>query len=173
VWRSRGNRSTRRKPAPVPLCPPQIPYELTWARTRAAAVVTPTYLYVIILLRNPLGTSFPQWDFSLFSSVSLSKCLDNTSISPRPFLSKFFSIANTFIVYQFETTYISCCKCWSCFVSLLPSNLNKAQLRSSILYLVGRACCLIYFRAPSAHEVTSEYSSHFDFKRRFVWKWFV
>jgi hypothetical protein len=25
----RGNRSTRRKPAPVPLCPPQIPYDLT------------------------------------------------------------------------------------------------------------------------------------------------
>jgi hypothetical protein len=34
----RGNRSTRRKPAPVPLCPPQIPHELIWARTRAAAV---------------------------------------------------------------------------------------------------------------------------------------
>jgi hypothetical protein len=33
----RGNRSTRRKPAPVPLCPPQIPYNLTWARTRAFA----------------------------------------------------------------------------------------------------------------------------------------
>jgi hypothetical protein len=33
-----GNRSTRSKPAPVPLCPPQIPYDLTWARTRAAAV---------------------------------------------------------------------------------------------------------------------------------------
>jgi hypothetical protein len=32
------NRSTRRKPAPVPLCPPQIPYDLTWARTQAAAV---------------------------------------------------------------------------------------------------------------------------------------
>jgi hypothetical protein len=32
-----GNRSTRRKPAPVPLCPPQIPHDLTWARTRAAA----------------------------------------------------------------------------------------------------------------------------------------
>jgi hypothetical protein len=26
----RGNRSTRRKPALVPLCPPQIQYELTW-----------------------------------------------------------------------------------------------------------------------------------------------
>jgi hypothetical protein len=23
---------------PVPLCPPQIPYDMTWARTRAAAV---------------------------------------------------------------------------------------------------------------------------------------
>jgi hypothetical protein len=34
----RGNRSTRRKPAPVPLCPPQIPRDLTWDRTRAAAV---------------------------------------------------------------------------------------------------------------------------------------
>jgi hypothetical protein len=27
-----------RKPAPVPLCPPQIPHDLTWAQTRAAAV---------------------------------------------------------------------------------------------------------------------------------------
>jgi hypothetical protein len=34
----RGNRSTRRKPAPVPLCPPQIPHDLTWDRARAAAV---------------------------------------------------------------------------------------------------------------------------------------
>jgi hypothetical protein len=34
----RGNRSTRRKPAPMPLCPPQIPHDLTWDRTRAAAV---------------------------------------------------------------------------------------------------------------------------------------
>jgi hypothetical protein len=34
----RGNRSIRRKPASVPLCPPQIPHDLTWDRTRAAAV---------------------------------------------------------------------------------------------------------------------------------------
>jgi hypothetical protein len=32
----RGNRSTRRKLAPMPLCPPQIPHDLTWARTREA-----------------------------------------------------------------------------------------------------------------------------------------
>jgi hypothetical protein len=36
----RGNRSTRRKPAPVPLCPPSIPHDLTWARTRAAALLS-------------------------------------------------------------------------------------------------------------------------------------
>jgi hypothetical protein len=34
----RGNRSTRRKPVPVPLCPPQIPHDLTWAQTWAAVV---------------------------------------------------------------------------------------------------------------------------------------
>jgi hypothetical protein len=33
----RGNRSTRRKPAPVPLCPPQNPHAAR-TRTRAAAV---------------------------------------------------------------------------------------------------------------------------------------
>jgi hypothetical protein len=35
---SRGNRRTRRKPAPAPLCPPQIPLHQTRARTRAVAV---------------------------------------------------------------------------------------------------------------------------------------
>jgi hypothetical protein len=34
----RGNRSTRRKPAPAPLCPPQIPLDQTQDRNRAAAV---------------------------------------------------------------------------------------------------------------------------------------
>jgi hypothetical protein len=34
----RGNRSTRREPASVPLCPPQIPHDLTRARTWAASV---------------------------------------------------------------------------------------------------------------------------------------
>jgi hypothetical protein len=34
----RGNRCTRRKPTPVPLCPPKIPHDLTWVRTWAAAV---------------------------------------------------------------------------------------------------------------------------------------
>jgi hypothetical protein len=34
----RVNRSTRRKPAPLPLFPPHIPHDLTRARTSAAAV---------------------------------------------------------------------------------------------------------------------------------------
>jgi hypothetical protein len=34
----RGNRSTRRKSAPAPLCPPQIPLDQTRARARAATV---------------------------------------------------------------------------------------------------------------------------------------
>jgi hypothetical protein len=38
VISGRENRSTQRKPAPVPLCLPQIPYDLILARTRAAAV---------------------------------------------------------------------------------------------------------------------------------------
>jgi hypothetical protein len=33
---SKGNRSTQKKSAPVPLCPPEIPHDLTGARTRAA-----------------------------------------------------------------------------------------------------------------------------------------
>jgi hypothetical protein len=34
----RGNRSTRRKPAPAPLFPPQIPLDQTGDRTQAATV---------------------------------------------------------------------------------------------------------------------------------------
>jgi hypothetical protein len=33
-----GNRSTRKKPAPMPPCPPQILYDLTWDRIWSAAV---------------------------------------------------------------------------------------------------------------------------------------
>jgi hypothetical protein len=37
----RGNGSIPRKPAPVPLCPPQIQHDRIWARARAAAVGSP------------------------------------------------------------------------------------------------------------------------------------
>jgi hypothetical protein len=38
----KGNRSTRRKPAPVPLCPPQTAHNLTLPRTLATAVGSQT-----------------------------------------------------------------------------------------------------------------------------------
>jgi hypothetical protein len=40
------NGSTRREPAPVPLCPPQIPHDLPRARTRTAAVGSCSARYV-------------------------------------------------------------------------------------------------------------------------------
>jgi hypothetical protein len=62
----RGNRSTRRKHAPVPLCPPQIPYDLMWARTRKPATNRLSYymaLYYIgffVVFLSPSTTAFFQ-----------------------------------------------------------------------------------------------------------------
>jgi hypothetical protein len=43
----RGNRSSRRKPAPAPLCLPQIPLDETRARTRAAAVAKSSHIHCV------------------------------------------------------------------------------------------------------------------------------
>jgi hypothetical protein len=43
----KGNRKSRRKPAPVPLCPLQIAHDLTWAGTRAAAVGGQRLFYLV------------------------------------------------------------------------------------------------------------------------------
>jgi hypothetical protein len=53
----RGNRSTRRKPAPVPLCPPQIPHDPTWDRTSSQTSVQGTKLplyYMLSKIRHNL-----------------------------------------------------------------------------------------------------------------------
>jgi uncharacterized membrane protein YwzB len=76
----RGNRSTRRKPAQVPLFPPQITHDLTWARTRAAAVgsrrltawalARPLYEYIQYLTMSvnysPLFSSPLNWVSSFY-----------------------------------------------------------------------------------------------------------
>jgi hypothetical protein len=77
-----GNRSTRRKPAPAPLCPPQIPLDQTRVQTRAAAVVSQRltawamarpkrYLVFFTESRPVLGvTHFPiQWILVFVSLV--------------------------------------------------------------------------------------------------------
>jgi hypothetical protein len=53
-----GNQSTRRKPAPVPLCSPQIPHDLTRARTRAAAVGS--RLLTTLAMARPRCTLYKQ-----------------------------------------------------------------------------------------------------------------
>jgi hypothetical protein len=42
----RGNRSTRRKPTPAPLCPPQIPHDETRARTPGRRGGKPASLFL-------------------------------------------------------------------------------------------------------------------------------
>jgi hypothetical protein len=58
----RGNRSTWRKPAPVPLCPPQTPHAAR-TRTRAAAVGSQR---LIAELRHGLWLHFRKWLISDF-----------------------------------------------------------------------------------------------------------
>jgi hypothetical protein len=41
------NESTRRKPAPVPLCSPQVPHDLTQVRTQATAVEIQLVTFII------------------------------------------------------------------------------------------------------------------------------
>jgi hypothetical protein len=59
----RRNRSTRRKPAPAPLCPPQIPQDQTRARTRAAVVGSQrlTAWAMARLLRSSSGKFHKAW----------------------------------------------------------------------------------------------------------------
>jgi hypothetical protein len=53
----RGNWSTWRNPAPVSLCPPQIPHDLTWAWTQAAAVGS--WRLTAWAMAWPKGTIYP------------------------------------------------------------------------------------------------------------------
>jgi hypothetical protein len=72
----RGNRSIGRKPAPVPLCT-QVPHDLTWARTRAAAMGSQRL--IALATARPLATGctagesgFDSWhreDISIFWSA--------------------------------------------------------------------------------------------------------
>jgi hypothetical protein len=77
----KGNRSTRRNPAPAPLCPPQITLDQTRARTRAAAVGSQRLTALAmarrhlqhfsdgILARRP-GFDSLYWQIFLYSTAS-------------------------------------------------------------------------------------------------------
>jgi hypothetical protein len=57
----RGNQSTRRKPTPVPLCPPQIPHDLTLARTSEVTWCTHELLAAV---HQPHDTYFQAEPFA-------------------------------------------------------------------------------------------------------------
>jgi hypothetical protein len=69
-WLTRGP-NTRRNPAPVPLCPPQIPLDLTRARTQPTMVGTKLMLMLICFQLNlKWKDAFPIWFEPVkFSSV--------------------------------------------------------------------------------------------------------
>jgi hypothetical protein len=65
----RGSRSTRRKPAPTPLCPPQIPHDQTQARTRAAAVESQRLTAWAMAQPKHLLVSSSTFDFSQHQEI--------------------------------------------------------------------------------------------------------
>jgi hypothetical protein len=80
---ARGNRSTRKKPAPVPLSPPQIPHDLTRAWIRAAvlgtalAMTRPTLTLEHFLYVGP----FVRINDVLIRSISLSCFIASISVN--------------------------------------------------------------------------------------------
>jgi hypothetical protein len=57
----RGKRSTRRKPAPVPLCLPQIPHDLTRAAAVGSRRLTAWLWHGLISRSNSIGMN-PSWE---------------------------------------------------------------------------------------------------------------
>jgi hypothetical protein len=76
----RGDRNTRRKPAPVPLCPPQIPHHLTWTWTRTVAVGSRR----LTAWATARPHRLPGWGFSWGSTDPTGKMWDSNSIRSRP-----------------------------------------------------------------------------------------
>jgi hypothetical protein len=80
----RGNRSTRRKHSPMPLCPPQIQHHLTWARTRAAAVGSRR-------LWHGLGREVKKNRYRSFFRIYLHSCVHECNLRrnvPPPLFAK-------------------------------------------------------------------------------------
>jgi hypothetical protein len=113
----RGNRSTRRKPAPAPLCPPQIPHDQTQAWTRAAAVGS-----------QRLTAWAMARPFSLVR-LHITKCLFPSDISTNNLYAVLMSLKRTecphFIYPSINTMYLNVsglnvlCQCPASYVLAL------------------------------------------------------
>jgi hypothetical protein len=70
----RGNRSIRRKPAPVPLCPPRIPHDLTWDRTLVTMVVSRRRTQLILCMTTTrLTNRLGKWEMHVGGDVCFSQ----------------------------------------------------------------------------------------------------
>jgi hypothetical protein len=76
----RGDRSSRGKPAPILLCPPQIPHDLTWARTLAGAVGS-RRLTAWAMARPGVGDYFNKSFVSLIYTTTIWPGYSNSPIS--------------------------------------------------------------------------------------------
>jgi hypothetical protein len=125
----RGNLSTWRKPAPVPLRPPQISHDLTRARTRAAAMGS---------LR------LPAWAMALsFSPVTLRYILILPSCLCLDFTNSFlpFKVLYTLFIYPMRATR--------------PAHLILLDLRTLKIfgeaYMLVMTCLLsIFLQSPAS-----------------------
>ena len=63
------NQNTHRKPGPLPLCPPQIPYGLDYKWTRASVVRGPGLTVRAIYLR------WEKWPTNAFYCIDQSRCV--------------------------------------------------------------------------------------------------
>jgi hypothetical protein len=77
----RGNRSTRGKPAPVPLCPPQIPHDLTWDRTPLELWHGQTALSTILSLVFLATTFVGGTEFPVSKSLTTANSIFTSSYS--------------------------------------------------------------------------------------------
>jgi hypothetical protein len=73
----RGNQSTRRKPAPAPLCPPQIPHDLAWTTAMGSRRLTAT-----AMARTSLSTKLSWLRISFPSSFMRTNMLPIESCIP-------------------------------------------------------------------------------------------
>jgi hypothetical protein len=92
-------------PPPVPLCPPQIPYDLTWARTRATAVgslpltasamARPPRLTYVPRSANPTFQTKNQTPLSRNSKTNATRTSQNYATCPKGALFRFSSNGNS------------------------------------------------------------------------------